>query len=183
LDNQSISSTPFVKEEIVDDDTKVVWKKLKNLEYHLHKNTISTNKSACFWCTYDFDNPAVYLPKYVFKETYHVYGCFCSPECATAYLMNETLEPSIKFERYSLLNNLYGKVYNYTKNIKPAPLPYYLLNKYYGNLTIQEYRDLFKNDKLYLTIDKPLTKIYPEIHEDNEEFILNNKIIISNYKK
>jgi hypothetical protein len=96
--------------------------------------------------------------------------------------MNENIETSIKFERYSLLNNIYGKIYNYNKNIKPAPNPFYLLNKFCGNLTIQEYRNLLKNNKLYLTIDKPLSRIYPEIHEDNDEFILNNKIIISNYK-
>jgi hypothetical protein len=173
-------NTSNIKEEI-EDENKIIWKKIKNLEFQLHTNNIS-NKSACFWCTYDFENPSIYIPKYFLKNTYNVYGCFCSPECATAYLMNENIETSIKFERYSLLNNIYGKIYNYNKNIKPAPNPYYLLNKFFGNLTIQEYRNLLKNNKLYLTIDKPLTKIYPEIHEDNDEFILNNKIIISNYK-
>lgn len=172
----------IIKEDS-EDENKVIWKKIKNLEFQLHTNNISHNKSACFWCTCDFENPNIYIPKYYFKNTYNVYGCFCSPECATAYLMNENIESSIKFERYSLLNNLYGKIYNYSKNIKPSPNPFYLLNKFYGTLTIQEYRNLFKNDKLYLMIDKPLTKIYPEIHEDNDEFILNNKIIISNYKK
>jgi hypothetical protein len=166
-----------------EDENKVIWKKIKNLEFQLHTSNISHNKSACFWCTCDFENPNIYIPKYYFKNSYHVYGCFCTPECATAFLMNENIESSIKFERYSLLNNLYGKIYNYNKNIKPSPNPYYLLNKFYGTLTIQEYRNLFKNDKLYLIIDKPLTKTYPEIHEDNDEFILNNKIIISNYKK
>ena len=52
------------------------------------------------------------------------------------------------WERYALLNNIYGKVYNYETNIKPAPSPFYTLDKYYGNLTIQEYRKLLKNDTL-----------------------------------
>ena len=65
-------------------DLKDLWKKLKNLQHSLHLNNISDKKSACFWCTYEFDNPPIYIPKHYIKESYHVYGCFCSPECATA---------------------------------------------------------------------------------------------------
>jgi hypothetical protein len=93
--------------------------------------------------------------------------------------MDENLDSSTKFERYFLLNHIYGKIYNYTKNIKPAPNPYYMLDKFYGNLTIQEYRSLLKSDRLFLIVDKPLTRILPEFHEDNDEFIINNKIIPS----
>ena len=52
-----------------------------------------------------------------------------------------------------------------------------MLEKYYGNLNIQEYRSLLRNDKLFLIVDKPLTRILPELHEDNDDFIINNKII------
>jgi hypothetical protein len=161
-------------------DVKDLWKKLKNLEYSLHLNNISDKKSACFWCTYEFDNPPIYIPKHYIKESYHVYGCFCSPECATAYLMEENIDSSTKFERYHLLNHIYSKIYDYTRNIKPAPKPYYMLEKFYGNLNIQEYRALFKNERLFLIVDKPLTRILPELHEDNDDFIINNKIIPSN---
>jgi hypothetical protein len=161
-------------------DTKEIWKKLKNLQYNLHTNNISDKKSACFWCTYEFDNPSIYIPKHFIKDSYHVYGCFCSPECATAYLMEENIDSSTKFERYHLLNHIYSKIYDYKKNIKPAPKPYYMLDKFYGNLTIQEYRSLLKNDRLFLVVDKPLTRIMPELHEDNDDFIINNKIIPSN---
>jgi hypothetical protein len=163
-----------------DHDIKGVWKKLKMLEHNLHVNNISDKKSACFWCTYEFDNPPVYIPKYFIKESYHVYGCFCSPECATAYLMEENIDSSAKFERYHLINNIYSKIYNYDKNIKPAPNPYYMLDKYYGNLSIQEYRALLRNERLFLIVDKPLTRILPELHEDNDDFIINHKIIPSN---
>ena len=159
---------------------KDIYKKLKQLEQNLHINNINDKKSACFWCTYDFDNPAIYIPRYFLKNSYHVYGCFCSPECATAYLMEENIDSSTKFERYHFINHLYSKIYNYEKNIKPAPNPYYMLEKYYGNLSIQEYRALFKNERLFLIVDKPLTRILPELHEDNDDFILNNKIIPSN---
>ena len=161
-------------------DNKEIWKKLKHLEHNLHVNNISDKKSACFWCTYEFDNPQIYIPKYFIKDSYHVYGCFCSPECATAFLMEENIDSSIKFERYHLLNNIYSKIYNFKKNIKPAANPYYMLEKYYGNLTIQEYRALLRNERLFLIVDKPLTRILPELHEDNDDFIINNKIIPSN---
>ena len=80
------------------------------------------------------------------------------------------------WERYALLNNIYGKVYNYESNIKPAPSPFYTLDKFYGNLSIQEYRKLLKNDTLLLVVDKPLTKILPELYEENNDVpnIYNN---------
>ena len=157
-----------------------VWRKLKQLEHNLHHNNISDKKSACFWCTCDFDNPAIYIPRCFMNGSYQVYGCFCSPECATAHLMEENIDSSTKFERYHLLNHIYSKIYNYKKNIKPAPNPYYMLEKFYGNLSIQEYRALLQNERLFLIVDKPLTRVLPELHEDNDEFILNNKIIPSN---
>lgn len=163
---------------------KDIWKKLKSLEHLLHMNSVPDSKAACFWCTYEFDNPPTYIPKMFLKNSYHVYGCFCSPECAAAYLMNENIDSSSKFERYSLLNTIYNNVYGYTNNIKPAPDPHYILDKFFGNLNIQEYRSMLKSDRLFLVVDKPITRILPELHEDNDEFIINNKIIptASNYQ-
>ena len=153
-------------------DIKEVWRKLKQLEYNLHINNVSDKKSACFWCTYDFDNPPIYIPKYFIKDSYHVYGCFCTPECAVAHLMEENIDSSIKFERYHLINHIYSKIYDYKKNIKPAPNPHYMLEKFYGNLTIQEFRSLLNTERLFLIVDKPLTRILPELHEDTDDFIV-----------
>ena len=49
-----------------------------------------------------------------------------------------------------------------------------------GNLDIQEYRQLLTYERLLLIIEKPLTKIYPELHEDSNDFetIYDNKIVI-----
>jgi hypothetical protein len=162
------------------DATKEIWKKLKQLEHNLHINNVNNKKSACFWDSCDFDNPPVYIPKHFINGTYHVYGCFCSPECGVAYLMNENIDSSTKFERYHLFNHIYSKIYDYKKNIKPSPNPHYMLEKFYGNLSIQEYRSLLRNERLFIVVDKPLTRILPELHDDNDEFILNNTIIPSN---
>ncbi len=162
-----------------------IWKKINQLKLSFHKSDICQNirgaqRSACFWCTCEFDSPAIYIPKSVLKDMYNVYGCFCSPECAAAFLMNESIDTSTKFERYHLLNSLYGKIYKYEKSIKIAPNPYYLLNKFYGTLTIQEYRKLFQSDQMIYVVNKPLTHILPELYEDNNDFLLNNKIIPTN---
>ena len=164
-----------------------IWKKINQLKISFHKSDICQNtrstgaqRSACFWCTCEFDSPAIYIPKSVLKDMYNVYGCFCSPECAAAFLMNESIDTSTKFERYHLLNSLYGKIYKHEKSIKIAPNPYYLLNKFYGNLSIQEYRKLFQSDQMIYVVNKPLTHILPELYEDNNDFLLNNKIIPTN---
>lgn len=147
--------------------------KLKKLKIVLYKNSNTEHKSACFWCTYEYDNPSCYIPKYENNGTIFAYGSFCRPECATAYLMKETMDDSTKFERYHLLNRIYGKIYGYKKNIKPAPNPYYILEKFYGTLTIQEYRKMLKTDHMLLTIEKPMTRLMPELHEETDENLLN----------
>ena len=162
------------------DGNKEIWRKLKQLEHNLHINNVNNKKSACFWDSCDFDNPPIYIPKHYINGTYHVYGCFCSPECGVAYLMNENIDSSTKFERYHLFNHIYSKIYDYKKNIKPAPDPHYMLEKFYGNLSIQEYRSLLRNERLFIIVDKPLIRILPELHDDNDEFILNNKLIPTN---
>ena len=166
------------------DDMKNIWSKLEKLSNDLHLNNICDKKSACFHCTYEFDNVPIYIPKHELNKTFHVYGCFCSPECACAFLMNEkNIDTTTKFERYHLLNYLYCKIYNYSKNIKPAPSPYYMLNKYYGNLSIQEYRKLLKNERLLLIVDKPLIRLLPELHEDTDNYLISYQgIPSSSYK-
>jgi hypothetical protein len=164
---------------------KEIWRKINQLKISFHKSDIcknigGTQRSACFWCTCEFDSPAIYIPKNLTKDVYNVYGCFCSPECSAAFLMNENIDTSTKFERYHLLNLLYGKIYKYEKSIKIAPNPFYLLNKFYGNLTIQEYRKLFQSEQMIYIVNKPLTHILPELYEDNNDFLLNSKIIPTN---
>jgi hypothetical protein len=177
----NVTMLPYANESTENEDhpnenmnMKEINAKLKQLKIQLYKNSLAGDKkSACFWCTYDFDNAPCYIPKYDTDNTVYGYGSFCRPECAVAYLMKENIDDSTKFDRYHLLNQIYSKVYNSKKNIKPAPNPYYLLEKFYGNLSIQEYRKLLKTEHLFMVIDKPLTRILPELHEDNEDLIMN----------
>jgi hypothetical protein len=156
-----------------DVNLKDVTLKLKHIKIQLYKSNNPDKKSACFWCTYEYDNPTCYIPKYELDGEMCGYGSFCRPECAVAYLMKENIDDTTKFERYHLINQLYGKSHNYNKNIKPAPDPHYLLDKFYGNLTIQEYRKLLKTDHMLLVVEKPMTRILPELHDDMEDFGAN----------
>ena len=161
-----------IKEVLNQDDInmKDINSKLKQLKVNLYKNQMDEKKSACFWCTYEFDNQTCYIPRYENNVDICGYGSFCRPECAVAYLMKENVDDSTKFERYHLLNSVYSKIYEYKNNIKPAPNPHYLLDKFYGNLNIQEYRKLLNSERMLMIIDSPLTRILPELHEDTDDF-------------
>ena len=132
--NENIVITDDDKDKEID-NTKLLNQKLKIIKMQLYKKNVN-KKSACFWCTYDFDNTACYIPIQENVNDISGYGSFCRPECAAAYLLKENIDDSTKFERYHLLNKTYGSVYKYKKSIKPAPNPYYLLDKFYGNLDI-----------------------------------------------
>ena len=166
-----LHNTSIVNNTHLDDgvDVKELGNKLKQLKIRLYKNTGIDKKSACFWCTYEYDNPPCYIPKHQHGDELLGYGSFCRPECAVAYLMKENIDDSAKFERYQLLNKFYGKVYNYTKNIKPSPDPHFLLDKFYGNMSIQEYRKLLGSDHMLLVVEKPMTRILPELHDDIDD--------------
>lgn len=153
---------------------RIINYKLHNLQKSFHVGFNCGKNSCCFYCTETFDNPTIYIPKSNNNGMYSVYGCFCTPECAAGYLMQEQLDSSIKYERFFLLNNLYSSIYEYTQNIKPSPDPHYTLSKFYGNLNIDEYRNLCKIKRMFIIIDKPITRVTPELHEDNEDLIFNS---------
>jgi hypothetical protein len=164
---------------------KEIMKKINRLKYSFHNGeTIQmklNHKSACFWDTCEFDGPIYYTPIMIVNGVFHVSGCYCSPECALASLLKEQMDTSTKFERIHLLHLLYGS--SNSNGFKPAPNPNYLLDKYYGNLTIDEFRSLLKGPQMIHVVNKPLTHILPELYEDNNDFIVNSKVIPSNTVK
>ena len=58
------------KEEEIDEGSsmKEIWLKLDHLKKKLKNNNVSDKKSACFWCTCSFDNPAIYIPSSYSKK-------------------------------------------------------------------------------------------------------------------
>ena len=189
----NVSKTTSTSVEFTND--KEVWDKIKSLASSLHSNLPPNKSSDCFWCTCSFDGPPVFIPKNIHKHKFNVYGNFCSPECGCAFLFNQSIDSSQKFERYHLLNHLYSDIYKNKSCIKPAPSPYYLLSKFLGNLSISEYRKLNDHNQLISIIDKPMIRNFPELFEDIEEQNIksiptnnnnnnnnNNNEISTNYK-
>lgn len=153
--------------------SKEIQTKLQQQKVLLYHGLVQhQKKSACFWCTCDYDTPVCAIPFYNVDGSLDSYGSFCRPECAVAYLYSEKLDDSVRADRDHLINFYYGKSYGYEKRIKPAPDPHYLLDKFYGNLTIQEYRKLLKSEHLLATLDKPMTRIFPELHEITDDFLI-----------
>ena len=121
-------------------------------------------KVSCWWCTCQFDNTPCALPVYYSNNTYSAMGVFCSPECAAAYNFNTNGITNI-WEKYSLLNLLYGKIYK--KTVKIAP-PRHTLKKFGGNLTISQFRQQnINNDINFKIITPPLKSIIPYIECSN----------------
>uniref|UniRef100_A0A6C0H4Z6 MYM-type domain-containing protein n=1 Tax=viral metagenome TaxID=1070528 RepID=A0A6C0H4Z6_9ZZZZ len=160
------------------DDKNDLNNKLDKLKIKLNKNEIN-KKSACFYCTYDFDNHPYYVIKSIKNGQLYGYGNFCHPCCAVGYLLGEKIDVSMMVERYQLTNYTYGKILDYTENIKPAPNPHYILKRFQGNLEIDEYRNLFEKKSIFLVINKPINCILPEIFEDNEKPVLELNLLQS----
>lgn len=150
-------------------DTSKIHSKLRQLKLGLFKNAFVEKPSACFWCTCDFATPSIYIPKYEIDGTIQAYGSFCMPECAAAFLMREQIDDSVKFERYQLLNQIYGPLLDYKNSISPAPTPYYVLDKYFGNMSPEEFRAISKMGKKIFVLDRPMTRVLPEMHEDFDD--------------
>ena len=137
--------------------------KLTQLATQLHLNHLPSTTSDCFWCSLPFTTEATYIPTKCANNIIYCYGCFCHPSCGVAYLFNEHIDTSVKFDRLQLINYLYGNIYG-EKNISPALSPYYTLNKYYGTLTPDEYKALNHSNIAYTMANKPLTQIMPELN-------------------
>lgn len=162
-----ISDTNCIAMKKDDQDMREL-SKLKELKLQYYRNEIPDKKIDCFWCTCPYDNDPYYVLQHGSTGDIQAHGSYCSPPCAVAFLFrNMSWDDSAKIDSYQLMNYYYNSK-NFENNIKPACSPYYFLDKYYGNLTIQEFRKLSNSNYTFLCIDKPVTRVLPEIHEDND---------------
>ena len=112
---------------------------------------------SCYWCAHSFSGKPCFLPSREEGGTYYVYGNFCSPQCALAYLLKEHIDSHMRWERMSLLHRLYpiengGRLY-------PAP-PREALISFGGTMAIEEYRSFTqKNVKRIDLYQPPLVSI------------------------
>ena len=171
-----------IKEDIHEDDektNKMIKKKLKNILYEFinaNNDKIWPEKTNiyCWWCCHPFNVMPCALPEYYKKDKFYVNGCFCSFNCCASY--NFSKNDDNVWERYSLLNLMYKKMYDkkFVK-INLAP-PREILKIFGGYMTIDEFREnSYKNDKTYVVVNPPLISIIPKIEENINNISKNSK--------
>ena len=106
---------------------------------------------CCMWDSYPFTNEPVGIPVKKKNNVLYMFGNFCSPENAAAY--NFSMNDENVWERYSLLNEIYGD--GKPINIANSKL---LLKKYGGIYDIDEYRSM-NIDKKYIINFSPQKKL------------------------
>ena len=137
-----------------------------------NKHTKQVN-SKCWHCVHEFEGDAIGLPEKYYNNTFHVFGLFCSFNCALKY--NVDIKDLKTWDRTSLLHMMYND-YNVDKcqkpgadiethKIQPAP-PREQLDVFGGPFTIEEFRNISTNNKSYRTILPPMVSITPLIEED-----------------
>ena len=117
----------------------------------INKLPESTNV-ACYWCSHSFSNQPCIIPESERKGIYKVYGNFCCPECSMAYLIKESIDPHIRWDRMALLYRIYdidgkGKIF-------PAP-PRETLKLFGGPLSIESYRATISGKKVRIDLHMP----------------------------
>jgi hypothetical protein len=125
------------------------------LEYRVANETRALPESveaACFWCAGCFEGRPVVLPTIEEEGVYKVYGNFCTLSCSLSFLLNEQVDPQVRWERQALLHRMYSQL----EPIHPAP-PRESLKFFGGTFTYDQYRSII--DKKQLRVDTHLPPI------------------------
>jgi len=104
----------------------------------------------CFWCTHSFEGSPCFLPVKEESKTFHVYGNYCTPQCALAYLLYEHLDSHVRWERMSLLHRMYKSV----GRLYPAP-PRESLKAYGGVYSIEDFRKIIGENRIRVDVQVP----------------------------
>jgi hypothetical protein len=113
-----------------------------------------TTDVACFWCTCEFNGAPCFLPVKEEMNTYHIYGNFCSPQCALSFLLQEHLDSHVRWDRMALLHRMYRPAGKMNGRLYPAP-PRESLTKYGGPYTVEQFRELIRENRVRVDIHLP----------------------------
>ena len=127
------------------------------------------NNLVCWWDTCAFNTLPFFIPEIYHQNKFHVFGYFCSPQCAAAY--NQSMNDYKVNDRYSLIKKLHSMLHNIDieVNIDYAP-PREILTKFGGSKSIEEYRKILTvNNKEFKLLMPPLVPIITYIEEKQKE--------------
>lgn len=149
-----------------DTDSKVV-ELLKDFEM---KSKVSewpqSTSIACYWCCHQFNTVPFGIPVKFYNEKYHVFGCFCSLECASAYNFDSQESSDEIWERYNLIN-LLSRTIGYKPMVKSAPNRL-SLKMFGGHLNIEDFRGYFESNKVLSVNFPPMMTLTQQVEEINE---------------
>lgn len=89
---------------------------------------------------------------YISENVWHVYGNYCTPQCALAYLLSESIDTHTRWERIALLNRLYAD--SFEGRIYPAPSRE-SLQRFGGPVTAEDYRTMSIQQRVRVDIQLP----------------------------
>jgi hypothetical protein len=149
-----------IDQEVVTVHTQVEEKPIKAfrtmdvmIEYKVANETMTLPEStsaACFWCAASFDGRPIVLPTQEESGIYTVYGNFCTLSCSLSYLLNEHVDPQVRWERQALLHRMYKQ----DTNVQPAP-PRESLKFFGGPLSHDQYREIINKKQLRIDAHLP----------------------------
>jgi len=166
-DAQDVSNSPkvsleadTVKETIVEkptvtEDTPI--KAFRTIDVMIEYRTSNQSQTlpesvsaACFWCAGTFEGRPVVLPTQEEGGIYTVYGNFCTLACSLSHLLNEHIDPQVRWERQALLHRMYSQI----SSIHPAP-PRESLTFFGGILSHAQYRDVIQKKEVRIDVHLP----------------------------
>jgi hypothetical protein len=121
---------------------------------------------SCYWCCHTFKTVPFGIPVKFYNEKFHVFGCFCSLECAAAFNFNSKESSDEIWERNNLLNLLSRRL-GYKPVIKPAPSRL-SLKMFGGHMDIETFRKYFDSKKILNINFPPMMTMTQQIEEINE---------------
>lgn len=124
-------------------------------EFIENKEWLHSTSVCCWWCCHTFDTVPIGMPCYYDNSInkFRVKGVFCSFSCMIAYKDEKkinNINHNIKF----LYSKMTGTIL-LDCVLKPAPSRY-TLKMFGGQLTIDEFRDNFTENKIYKMVEYPM---------------------------
>jgi len=143
--------------------------------FHMHKENAAPERNKdilCWHCCYQFEGPGFRLPRFFdpSEKTYHVYGWFCSANCAKAYILEHST-----FDRGYQMNvfvRMLREVYGIMTSITESP-PRLALKQFGGPFDIQSFRT--QSNVCYI-VTPPFVSYCMLIEEKQSESTVNDQM-------
>jgi hypothetical protein len=141
-------------------------------EKNKHNEWPMSTSISCYWCCHRFNNAPFGIPINYINDTFEVFGCFCSLECAAAYNFSENTCQDEMWERYQLINMLNRRL-KLGKVVKAAP-PRLSLKMFGGHMEIEQFRGFTPANKFVNINFPPMTSVTQQLEEINDFELCND---------